>query len=476
MRPLVWFRSDLRIEDNPALLRASQRSDDGIVGVFAVTAAQWKRHDWGQSKADFTLRNTTALKSALQKLHIPLKIIQADTFDAVPEALVKLAGQQGCGAIYYNHEYEVNERRRDESVERLAHKHDIETYSYHDQCIVRPDVLKTGKGGFYTVFTPFKNAWMKHLKEGSVPGVLAAPKKQKPIDVKPDTVPDLPDGLPGESASDDLWPAGEKEAARRLNRFVDESIDSYSEQRDFPATDATSTLSPYLASGVISARTCLAAAMNANRGRLDSGKQGPATWISQLVWRDFYRHVVVGYPRVSMNRAFKLETDQLKWENDKAKFTAWCEGQTGVPIVDSAMRQLLQTGWMHNRLRMVTAMHLTKDLWIDWRWGERHFANHLVDLDLANNNGGWQWAASTGTDAAPYFRVFNPVRQSQRFDPDGTFIRRYCPELDSLDEKEIHDPSLLPPLARQALEYPEAIVDHKTAKEHAVEAFKTLRH
>jgi deoxyribodipyrimidine photo-lyase len=237
----------------------------------------------------------------------------------------------------------------------------------------------------------------------------------------------------------------------------------------------TSRLSPYLAVGVVTARQCLRAAIDANRGRLDRGHPGPRAWIDELIWREFYRHVLVGFPRVSMNRAFRPETEPLPWRQDERQFKAWCQGRTGVPIVDAAMRQLQQEGWMHNRLRMIVAMYLAKDLFIDWRRGERHFMHHLIDGDLASNNGGWQWAASTGTDAAPYFRVFNPHRQSRRYDPEGLFIRRYVPELRELDSGSIHDPSAIDRRDFSRLGYPAPLCDHGQARRQVISAFKRLR-
>ncbi len=221
------------------------------------------------------------------------------------------------------------------------------------------------------------------------------------------------------------WPAGPGEAQRRLSTFLAERAPRYHNDRDLPALDGTSTLSPYLSVGSISARQCLAAARDANSGQLTSGNRGIAAWINELIWRDFYRHVIAQFPRVNRGRAFRRSFDQLEWRDSSDDLEAWKQGRTGFPLVDAGMRQLAATGWMHNRLRMLTAMFLSKHLLLDWRQGEWHFMNLLVDGDFAANNGGWQWSASTGTDAVPYFRIFNPHAQARRFDPDGRFIRRY---------------------------------------------------
>ena len=256
------------------------------------------------------------------------------------------------------------------------------------------------------------------------------------------------------------WPGGEAIAHKRLKQFAQEKIDQYHAGRDFPAHNATSQLSPYLANGILSPRQCFTAAIQANHGKLTDGQLGVDTWISELIWREVYKQILANFPRISMNQAFKQETEKWPWRHDQDLFSAWTKGQTGYPLIDAAMRQLHQTGWMHNRLRMVVAMFLTKDCFIDWRLGEKYFMQNLVDGDLAANNGGWQWAASTGCDAVPYFRVFNPVRQSERFDPEGVFIKTYCPELQSVPTKQLHDPFKHP----IGLNYPKPIIDYRNTR------------
>lgn len=481
MRPLVWFRNDLRVADNTALASACARADAGVVAVFLVARKQWEQHDWGSPKIDFILRNVAALSDALMKLHIPLHLIECDTFSAAPKTIAKLAKNQQCDAVFFNREYEVNELARDAAATALCTKEGLEVATFDDQTVLPPDELRTGAGQFYRVFTPFKNAWIDAVTQRLPVQVWAVPKSVR-SDVKLSSAgsPTLTLPLPKREGSADekiakLWPAGEAEAQRRLKSFIAKAIVRYKDDRDFPAVDGTSTLSPYLSAGVISPRQCLVAAMAANEGRIDTGERGITTWISELIWREFYRHVIVGFPRVCRYQPFKAETKRIAWREDDAGFTAWCEGNTGVPIVDAAMRQLNATGWMHNRLRMVSAMFLTKDLFIDWHRGERYFMQKLVDADLAQNNGGWQWSASTGTDAAPYFRIFNPISQSRKFDPQGVFIRQYCPELRELDDDMIHDPSEIPPLVRGHLDYPGPIVDHSAARARVMEAFGAIK-
>lgn len=475
MRPLIWFRSDLRTADNPALYQASLAADRGAAAVYLVTPGQWQKHDWAPVKVCFILRTLEALSEQLSRLNIPLLLRETDSFHSVPDLLLGAAREMGCDALFFNREYEVNESRRDAAVVRLFNEEGLVTRSFTDQVLVEPGELRTGSGDFYRVFTPFRKALYRRLEENGAPQPLGSPRQMAELLCQPDPLPDSIVGFETANRLSGIWPAGERAARQRLENFVELRLAEYHDLRDRPAVAGTSGLSPYLTAGAISVRQCLNAAMGGDRQLLHRGDRGPATWISELVWREFYRHVAVGFPRVSMNRAFRPETEKLRWSEDEAGFAAWCEGRTGFPIVDAGMRQLLDTGWMHNRLRMITAMFLTKDLFIDWRRGERHFMRHLIDGDLASNNGGWQWSASTGTDAAPYFRIFNPTSQSRRFDPRGDFIRSQLPELQGITGPAIHDPSVLPDDERRRLDYPDPVVDHADARLRAISAFKQLR-
>lgn len=336
---------------------------------------------------------------------------------------------------------------------------------YRDQSIVPVGEILTGKQEPYSVFTPFSRRWRAWIEEHPprvlpLPGLRGAP-------LKPAAIGTIPEPFQGAMA---LPEAGENAAHQQLEQFLEQEVYRYGEQRDFPALEGTSRLSPYLACGTLSGRQCLVAAQQALAA--GANPDGVWTWINELAWRDFYIHVLYHHPRISMHRAFKPETEALQWNRPGAEFEAWKTGHTGIPIVDAAMRQLNTTGWMHNRLRMITAMFLSKNLFIDWRLGEAYFMSRLVDGFLASNNGGWQWSASTGTDAAPYFRIFNPVTQSERFDPSGEFIRQWVPELATLDNRRIHDPGkggLVP------AGYPPAIVDLKTSRKEAIARFQALK-
>ncbi|GLR64166.1 deoxyribodipyrimidine photo-lyase [Marinospirillum insulare] len=484
-RQLVWLRNDLRLEDNLALFKASQQGE--VLAVFVYSPQQWQAHSWGHLKTAFVLSNLYALQKQLATLNIPLKLLSVADFNATPAALLQLAQELGISGLFFNDEYEFNEQKRDAAVVAAFNQAGIKVERFTDQVIFEPGSIRTGKGDFYTVFTPFYRNWISKLRpEHLVP--LPAPAAQAASNLASDALPEF-------TAYQQLklWPAGEAAAHQKLQTFCEEVLNLYDQQRDFPAIEGTSQISAYLAAGVISSRQCIAAAQFHSADRFMDKSTGAGVWVSELVWREFYRHLLIGFPRISKGRAFKPTTEKLAWrslENSKAQrdLEAWKAGKTGFPIIDAAMRQLLETGWMHNRLRMLVAMFLSKNLLIDWRVGEAFFMQHLIDGDLAANNGGWQWAASTGTDAVPYFRLFNPYSQSQRFDPEGKFIRRYVPELAHLNNKDIHQPPVnklgmdklggdlfgnSDELKNQA--YPAPIMDLKLSRDRVMQAFEAIK-
>jgi len=477
MRALMWFRSDLRVDDNIALAEACRRADQGVIACFAICLEQWRAHDWGVPKIDFVIRALNSLARDLDRLNIPLRILHSDTFDRAGEQVVALATEVGAGAIFFNREYELNESLRDERVEELAGERAIAVYPRDDQVVLAPGLVRTRSDSFYTVFTPFARRFRELLAEHGGLHLHPPPPPRDAPACPADAVPQSLPGVRQNSSLADLWPASERAARERLAIFAADRLRDYHEQRDRPDLNATSGLSPYLSAGLISPRRCLEAAGEIDADALApkrTERNGPTVWVNELIWREFYRHLLVAFPRLSMHRAFRPQTERIAWRDDAEAFEAWRTGRTGFPIIDAAMRQLAETAWMHNRLRMIVAMFLTKNLLIDWRRGERYFMNHLVDADLANNNGGWQWSASTGTDAAPYFRIYNPCAQAARYDPDARFIRRWLPELADLPPDALHDPSKMAPLARERADYPETIVDLAATRARAIDAFKAL--
>lgn len=470
---VVWLRQDLRSTDNTALMAACENPEAIVTALYVATPKQWSAHDVAGVRIDFERRHLTMLQETLKSLGIALVVLQCDDFAAIPSLLSHWLQQHGVSALFANKQYELNELTRDQQVSEALNKVGVTSSWFDDLCIIPPGQVLKADAGYYTVFTPFKRNWLGIIEQQGV-RVAAAPlpRKNRVNAMLWASWSYIPSHVT-EAVSKHLWPVGEDSAYQRLLQFIDNDGASYKEQRDLAAENGTSTLSPYLAAGIISARQCLQLALHKRGHSNTQNRLGFDTWISELCWRDFYKHILVGFPHVCRHQAFKRETDQLKWRHDEALFAAWCEGRTGFPIVDAAMKQLQQTGWMHNRLRMITAMFLTKDLFIDWRLGEQFFMRHLIDGDLSANNGGWQWSASTGNDAAPYFRIFNPVLQSQKCDPEGRYIRQFLPELAHLDNKQIHEP-YAKGKSVVGLRYPRPIVDHNEARQHTLASFKSL--
>lgn len=469
MNTLLWLRTDLRMHDNPALAAAAENGT--VTALFLAAPEQWRLHGDAPAKVDFWLRNLHELSRSLGERGIPLKLLTVADWSQAPAAIAAFCQAHGISQVHANTEWAINERRRDAAVANALEAIGVDWTLHHGATLLRPGTVQTGKGDCYRVYTPYARTCRERLRSAPI-AALPAPRAQTPPDWQADPLPDAFEGYaPPSDAVRALWPAGEAAATDRLDAFADGVIDAYKDERDFPSLPATSCLSPYLAAGVLSAGQALRAALVANQGELDSGRAGAATWINELLWREFYLHLLAAYPSLSMHQPMKPETAAVPWRDAPDDLRAWQQGKTGIPIVDAAMRQLLTLGWMHNRLRMVTAMFLSKNLLIDWRLGEAWFMEHLVDGDLAANNGGWQWSASTGADAVPYFRVFNPLSQSKRFDPRGVFLRQWLPELAHLDDQAIHDPS---PMERAAAAYPLPIVDLAQSRLRALEAFGNL--
>ncbi|PSL12838.1 deoxyribodipyrimidine photo-lyase [Marinobacterium halophilum] len=458
---LVWFRNDLRVADNPAL-SAACASGDPVKAVVCLTPAQWAQHNESEARVRYWHGRLDWLQQQLAAAGVELIRLDLQHFADCPEAILTLAQEQGATALHFNYEYPLNERNRDRQVCECLAAAGVVAQGYHGDLIVPPGQVVTGQGTPFKVFTPFSKAWLKRLLQ-SDHGPLPSPlRTQHEVSSAARSAIAGP-FIGARSARDPAYPVDDDALHARLQQFIHEQEPDYAHLRDFPSRHGTSGLSPALTVGALSARQCLAALKQAQdaEGWLES------TWLNELVWREFYRHLLVSFPELSRLTPFRPETEaRITWQDNDALFEAWKAGETGFPIVDAAMKQLLATGWMHNRLRMIVASFLTKLLRVDWRRGEAFFMSQLIDGDFASNLGGWQWSASVGADAAPYFRIFNPLLQSQKFDPNGEFLAEWLPELLHLEPKARHLPG-----AGQREGRPAPIIDYKQARQAALDDY-----
>jgi deoxyribodipyrimidine photo-lyase len=461
MTNLFIFNTDFRLKDNPALFHAAENGDS-LVALFIHNPKKWQSHNESDLKIAFQIEHLKRLSKKLSELNISLKIIQAEEIDQENKKIIEFVENNNIKEVFLNKEYGIDEIKRDKNLEKELLNID-KKLNIFDSSVFNPDSIKTQSDTFFKVFTPFSRAFRSKLLTKKIE-LLGSPKKQEKKIFESDEVVDI--SLKAERKNIlELYAVGEEHALNMLKEFIDHKILGYKEQRNFPAIDGTSSLSPYLSSGVLSSRQCLFEVFK----KVSEEKEGVKTWVNEIIWREFYKYVLFHNPRVSKNLSFLEKYDLFPWSDNQEHFIAWSNGETGVPIIDAAMKQLNSTGWMHNRLRMIVAMYLSKNLLIDWRKGEKYFMQNLIDGDLASNNGGWQWSASTGVDAAPYFRIFNPVTQSEKFDKEGDFIKKWLPEISSV--KNIHDPSSDD---RNDIGYSIHLVDLKESRKNAIEVFSNF--
>jgi len=463
-----WIRRDLRLSDQPVLdsaLRAVGETGQ-ILPVFILDPPLLNSPYLGEKRLAFLLGGLRALDADLRRRGSRLTVRHGPPGETLARLAweIESAGLELAG-IFAEADHSPYARQRDERVAR-----DLPFQPVGSPAVLPPGAVLKPDGTPYTIYTPFNRAWKVRLSQDSHSSI-PAPTHINTLDwVTSLSIPaelHLPSTVP--------FPPGEEEAQRRLNYFLESGIRTYQVHRDRMDLDGTSCLSPYLRFGMLSPRQVVYTALAAIESAPDENAgRGVETWLNELIWRDFYIHVLHHFPGV---RSRNFRSKEIYWQNDPGDFDAWREGYTGYPVVDAAMRQLCQSGWMHNRARMLSASFLTKDLLVDWRWGERWFMQHLVDGDPAANNGGWQWSAGTGTDAAPYFRIFNPVTQGLKFDPHGTYIRRWVPELRHVPETYLHAPWKMPIEVQRAAQckigtdYPAPLVDHAWARERALDFF-----
>ncbi len=478
---LVWFRRDLRVHDNAALCDALQRCKQ-VHCVFVLDRAILDDLPRADRRVEFIRETLVELDAGLRQLagkpHAGLIVLHAMATEAIPA----VTGALGVNAVFAAHDYEPQAIARDHAVESALRAQGVALMTIKDHVIFERREVLTQSGTPYGVFTPYKRAWLARLGEVPPAQQTCAPFVKVLAERPAAYVRNVPSleslGFEATNIRTLGISPGEKAATKLVEDFWPR-MDRYGETRDFPAVKGPSYLSVHLRFGTVSIRQLVGLALQRHLG----GSTGASVWLGELIWRDFYFQVLANFPHVVHN-AFKPEYDAIQWEHGEhaqALFAAWCQGATGYPLVDAAMAQLNQTGYMHNRLRMVTGSFLVKHLGLDWRWGERYFAEKLNDFDLAANNGGWQWVSSSGCDAQPYFRIFNPINQSEKFDAQGKFIKRYLPQLAGFNAKQIHAPWKLGALELAAAgvelgkSYPRPIVDHAEARALTLQRYGVVK-
>lgn len=470
IRNLCWIRRDLRLNDHHALSQALNSGEETFVVFVFDELILSKLINKKDARLTFIIDSLKEMEAQFNKWGSSLIIKYGDPKKEIP----KLAQELKISGLYFNRDYEPYAKNRDEFITKSLTQSGISVATFKDHVFYEKNEVLTGTREIYKVFTPYKNKWLEHFRaqECVVTQFKCPLKKLAPIN-NPESILlcDWHERL-GFKETPPFFKGGALEAHKKLTQFK-KHITHYKEARDYPSLEQTSGLSAYIRMGNLSIREMIIAS-------LKEQSPGAQTWLAELIWRDFYQVILDVYPKVETH-CFKAEYDSLKWMGKKEHFKLWCSGHTGYPIIDASMRCLNQTGLMHNRLRMVVASFLTKTLLIDWRLGEKYFAEKLLDFDLAANNGGWQWSASTGVDAQPYFRIFNPYNQSEKFDADGVFIKKWCPELAQFSHKKIHSPhdcDMLEQASAKCIigkDYPHPIVSYKSQKEKALAMFKEIK-
>ena len=464
MRGLHWFRNDLRLQDNRALDDLFQAVDEWC-GLFVLEPRLVDMPSVSRKRLSFLFGCLDDLASDIARVGSRLVIIDGPAETQIPHVMHELS----VSVLSFNEGTTPFASSRDQAVIRSVEKAGHRVLKRRDHVIFSAADIRSSKGSAYSVYTPYRNAWWKKYSQNDH-GNVTPSKRPGPIaSLGPVSTPKLFVNLKNRLEKP-KFKGGRQAAHNRLNNFLNKPVAHYHQNRDRPDLDGTSRLSMHLRFGTISVRECFKQAIQV--AQTDPPyKPGVQQWLDELVWREFYNAILEENPRV-LHSNYRQEYDYLNWRNDPKEFSAWCEGRTGFPIVDAGIRQLLSTGWMHNRTRMIVASFLTKDLLIDWKLGERFFFEHLVDGDPASNNGGWQWAASTGTDAQPYFRIFNPWKQSERWDPKGDYIRHWVAELRDVPASQLHSPTSA---AQLTSDYPAPIVDHASQRRAALMVYRKAR-
>jgi deoxyribodipyrimidine photo-lyase len=470
MRGVVWFRRDLRLQDQPALSAACSACDE-VIPLFVFDDPLLRSRQFGSSCVTFMVSCLAELADALAARGLALQWHQGNPIEEV----IRFVADVKADAIYWNRDYEPEAVERDRKVQQALMTRGVAVHTFKDHVVFEAEEIRGSTGDPLQRYSAYRARWWTKW-HAATPSLLPSPAKlrgQRAGSSFPQIALPPVEGLGYRTVPLSITP-GEKNAQRRLRWFLDGPVHRYVEGRNLPAIDGTSKLSPHFRFGTLSLRTAVHAALGSLVAGGRRSRRDVLTWIDELIWREFFQQIVSAFPQVASG-PFRNKAGLPKPRSAGAEwnrlYAAWCEGRTGYPLVDAGMRQLNQTGWMHNRVRMVVASFLIKDLRIDWQSGERYFMQQLIDADLAANNGNWQWAASTGTDSMPGYRVFNPLLQSRKFDPEGTYIRQYVPELSAIQTDRIHAPHLMTHEeqalvgCRIGVDYPSPIVDHRQARE-----------
>ncbi|CAL4322144.1 deoxyribodipyrimidine photo-lyase [Buchnera aphidicola] len=466
---LMWFRNDLRIHDNTALYSACKNTKANVLSIFIATPKQWESHLMSFKKSEYIYKNLLILKKNIMQLGIPLYFYESEDFLTSIKFLIIFCKKHKVNAIFYNYQYEFNERKRDYLIKKMLKKENISTYAFHDEILFSPDKIHKKNGQPYNIFSSFKKNIIKKIQEQvplsfPIPNIRICSKMEKNV---------IKFTYPREKIDERLFPIGEKCALNNLLFFINKKIINYNSEHHSPNLNSTSFLSASFSIGILSFRQCITLLLKKKNYELKTIDQ--CLWLNELIWREFYKYLLIRYPEISQNKALSHLDNKILWNNNKEHLNAWQKGKTGYPIVDAGMRQLNKLGWMHNRIRMITASFLVKDLLINWKEGEKYFISKLIDGDLAINNGNWQWIASIGINSNPYFKIFNPINQAKKFDKEGIFVKTYLPELRSIPNSDIFTPHLWSQRTGNKINYPIPIVNHEKTKKNVISVFKLAK-
>ncbi|XBC42546.1 MAG: deoxyribodipyrimidine photo-lyase [Buchnera aphidicola (Meitanaphis elongallis)] len=471
---LIWFRNDLRIRDNFALYSACKDETSIILALFIFTPEQWKFKKISSKKICLIYKNVISLRKELIKLNIVLHCYTSTTFLKSINYLIKFCKLNQVNHLYYNYEYDFISQKRDNIVIKKLQNCSIFSSGFHGSTLIKPGSITNQKGEMYKKYSCFKKKCIMLLPKELLNHVFIAPKKRK-ITTNKLHYRILSRSFSLKRFDEKLFPIGERKVLKILKYFLKKKFGNYDVNRNNLTLNSTSMLSAHLSIGIISPSQCLHFLFKSypNVCKYSIEK---CSWINELIWREFFKHSLFFFPFFSKQQVLCHWEHNIRWKNDMKTLNAWKKGKTGFPIVDAGMRQLNKLGWMHNRLRMITSSFLVKNLLINWKQGEKYFILQLIDGDLALNNGGWQWIASIGSDSVPYFRMFNPILQSKKFDKQGKFIKKYVPELKIISASKIHDPNLWNKTIREQINYPKPIINLVNSKKETLRIFKLAKY